>query len=71
MVKTLKKTYDIIFEDGSGKMKISRGGIHEYFYMILDLSEPGEVKINMIPFIEEIVKDFSKDDGTMRTSALP
>ena len=41
MSKWRKKTYDRIFEDGSGKMKVSRVNIHEYLGMILDFSEPG------------------------------
>ena len=59
MVKCLKN-YERIFEDGSGNMKISRGKIHKYLGMTLDFSESGEVKITMIPYIEEMVTDFAK-----------
>ena len=36
MKKWLNKTYEIIFEDGSGKKKISRSKIHEYLSMTLN-----------------------------------
>ena len=39
--------------------------------MTLDFSELGEVKINMIPYIEDIVKDFAKHDENMKKSATP
>ena len=58
MAKWLNKTYERLFEDGSGKMKISRGKIHDYLCMTLDFSKPGEVKITMIPYIEEVENTF-------------
>ena len=36
MEKWLNKTYETLFEDGSGNMNISRGNIHEYLGMNLD-----------------------------------
>ena len=56
---------------GSGKMKISIGKIHEFLVMTFDFSKALEVKINMIPYIEEIVKDFTNHDDTINTSATP
>ena len=56
MGKWLKKNYDILFEDGSVNMKISRCKIHDYLGTTLDFSETGEVNINMIPYIEYMVK---------------
>ena len=55
MLKWLKN-YERTFEDGSGNTKISKGKIHEYLGMTLAFSEPGEVKITMIPYTEETVK---------------
>ena len=52
-------------------MKILRGNIHEYLVMTLDFSEPGEVTVTMIPYIENMVKYFSNHDENMRTSATP
>ena len=41
-----------ILKDGSGKMKISRGKIHEYLVSTLDFLEQGYFKIDVIPYIE-------------------
>ena len=56
MLKGPKKTYKGFFEDLSGNMKISVGNIHEYLGTTLDYSETGDVMINMIPYIEEMMK---------------
>ena len=56
MYKWQNKTYEILFEDGSGKINISKGNIHEYLATAVDFSYPGEININMIPCIKEIVK---------------
>ena len=52
-------------------MKISRENIHKYLGMILEYSELVEVKINMTLYIEDMVKDFGKCDGKMKTSVTP
>jgi hypothetical protein len=36
MISWLKDEYENIFEDGSGKMAISRGKVHKYLGMTLD-----------------------------------
>jgi len=36
IIKYLCQKYESIFEDGSGKMKVSRGKIHSYLGMMLD-----------------------------------
>ena len=56
MEKWPKKNYERLFEYGSENMKISRGNIHEYLGTILNFSEPGEVNITMIPYIEDMAK---------------
>ena len=55
--KWLNKTYERLYEDGSGNMNISRGNIYENLGTNLDFSETGEIKTTMIPYIEETVKD--------------
>ena len=40
MVEILRSEYESIFEDGSGKMKVSRGKVHQYLGMTLDYSMP-------------------------------
>ena len=43
----LKNTYESLFKDGYGAMKLNRGMIHEYLGMTLDYSTRGEVKITI------------------------
>ena len=71
MANWLKKTYEQLFSDGSGKMKINRGKIHEYLGMALDFSISGEVKITMTPYILEVIEDFSKYDPGSKTAHTP
>ena len=42
MEKYLWKTYERIFEDGSGNMEIYRGKIHEYLGTTLDFQNQDE-----------------------------
>ena len=71
MANWLKKTYKQLFSDGSGKMKINRGKIHEYLGMMLNFSISGEVKITMTPYIREVVEEFSKYDPGSKTARTP
>ena len=50
-------------------MKIYRGKIHVYLGMTLNFSEPVEVKITMILYVEEMFKDLSNHDDTVKTSS--
>ena len=52
MSKWLRKTYERFFKDGSGKMNLCRGKIHDYLDMNLDYTIKVEVKITMIPYIK-------------------
>ena len=36
LIETLQSEYENVFEDGSGKMKVTRGKLHEYLGMTLD-----------------------------------
>ena len=71
MADWLKKTYERLFDDGSGEMKICRGKVHDYLGMCLDFTVPGEVKITMIPYVKEIVQQFSEYDNSQSTAATP
>ena len=71
MLNWLSNTYERIFPDGSGKMKISHGKVHEYLGMTLDISVPGEVKITMIPYVKGMIADFSKYDPSDKIAATP
>jgi hypothetical protein len=60
MIEWLRLNYESIFEDGSGKMKVSRGKIHEYLGMTLDFTQPGVVRVTMFKYIDEIITTFLK-----------
>ena len=74
IVKCLRKEYESIFEDGSGKMKVSRGKIHAYLGMTLDYSAQGQVRISMFDCVEEILTAFDKAEpkgGGTKSDAAP
>ena len=71
MVKWLRMMYERLFEDGSGTMKVCRGKVHEYIGMTLDFNAPGKVKVTMLPYMKEIVDDFTKQSGDLKTAATP
>ena len=74
MIEWLRQEYESIFEDGSGKMTVSRGKIHTYLGMTLDYTIPGLVKVSMFEYIDEILTAFEKAEpkgaGT-KASAAP
>ena len=73
-IKFLRQEYEIIFEDGSVKMTVSRGKVHKYIVMTLDYTVRGQVQITMIDILDKICKAFDKAEpkrcGT-KTSAAP
>ena len=69
MAKWLRKIYKRLFKDGSGKMKLCRGKVHDYLGMNLDYTIKGEVKIMMIPYIKEMIKDFREYDPSPENKA--
>jgi hypothetical protein len=56
----LRKDYESIFEDGSGKMKVSRGKVHKYLGMILDFTTKKQVKISMVDYVKEVIQAWDK-----------
>ena len=74
-VETLRKEYESIFEDGSGKMKVHTGKVHEFFGMTLDYSEKGIVKVPMPKYMKEVLTEFEnimpKEKGTKSSAAPP
>ena len=60
MINQLREEYESIFEDGSGKMAVSRRKVHTYLGITLDYTIPGRVKITMINYIKEIIGAFHK-----------
>jgi hypothetical protein len=74
MIGYLRQEYEIIFKDGSGAMTVSQGKVHKYLGMTLDYSIPGQVKITMIDYVDEILAAFDKAEpkgGGTKTSAAP
>ena len=71
MIRWLRKTYERIFEDGSGAMRISTGKVHEYLGITFDYSTPGEVKVTMIPYVKEIISQFAPYDQSEKTAKTP
>ena len=72
MIKWLRQEYKSIFEDGSGKMAMSRGKVHEYLGMTLDYTKCGQVKVTMYKYLNKIMTAFDKVDPKatgMKTSA--
>ena len=73
MIGWLCQEYEIIFKDGSGKMSIIRGKVCEYLGITLDYTVHGQVRIIILSYIEEIIKDFNKEDrkGKGTNSSAP
>jgi hypothetical protein len=73
MIQWLRQEYESIFEDGSGKMTVSRGKVHKYLGMTLDYTVSGQVKITMTGYIDEILSAFDEADpkgrGTKSSAA--
>jgi hypothetical protein len=47
IIKWLRQDFEKVFEDGSGKLKVHQGKVHEYLSMTLDFSTKHLVKILM------------------------
>ena len=74
MITWLRQEYESIFEEGSGKMTVSRGKVHKYLGMTLDYTVRGQVKISMFDYVDEILTAFNKADpkrGGIKMSTTP
>ena len=71
MISWLKSTYERIFEDGSGAMKVSRGKVHDYLGMTLDFTSTGRLSITMIPYVKDMLTLFSTFDPSEKTAKTP
>ena len=74
MIGWLCQEYEIIFENGSGKMSVSRENIYEYLGMTLDYTVHGQVSITIISYIEDILAAFDKaepESNSTKLSARP
>jgi hypothetical protein len=74
IIDWLHQEYESIFEDGSGKMTVSRGRVHKYLGMTLDYTVCGRVNILMFDYVNEIINAFDKAEpngGGTKSSAAP
>jgi hypothetical protein len=74
MIDWLRQENESIFEDGSGKMTVSRGRVHKYLGMTLDYTVCGRVSISMFDYVDEIINAFDKAEpkgGGTKSSAAP
>jgi hypothetical protein len=73
-IEVLREEYEQIFEDGSGKMTVSRGKKHTYLGMQLDFSIAGEVSISMFDYLREVLEIYEKEEPKcigIKSSAAP
>ena len=59
-IEWLRKDYESVFEDGSGKMRINRGKVHKYLGMTLDFATKNQVRISMIEYVKDIISSWEK-----------
>jgi len=64
-IEWLQKEYEVIFEDGTGAMKVHRGKVHVYLGMNLDFTTPGEMHVTMPKHIEDVLKTYDEALGTI------
>jgi hypothetical protein len=55
IIKWLRKDFEIVFEDRTGKLKVHRGKVHEYLGMTLDYSTKHQVKISMEEYVKALI----------------
>ena len=63
-IKWLRRDYESIFTDGSGKMKVARGKVHKYLGMKLDFTTAGVVIVTMIDYVDDVIKAW--EDATTK-----
>jgi hypothetical protein len=74
MISWFREECESVFEDGSGKMAVSRGKVHVHLGMTLNFTTKGQVKISMFPHVEEMSEAFDKakpSEAGAKTSAAP
>ena len=66
-IEWLKMKYE---DEEIGKMKASRGKIHDYLGMVFDFSNKGKVKISMKEYVKSMITDFEQHaSGEAKTPA--
>ncbi len=59
------------YEDENGKIKLSCGKKHKYLGMSLDYSVPGELKIDMKKYVQEIIESFPDQEIIKKQANTP
>jgi len=54
IISRLRNDFEVVFEDGSGAMKVHRGKRHKFVGMSLDYSHKGEVHISMSRYLKDL-----------------
>ena len=62
MIGWLCLEYEVIFDNGSGKMSVSIEKIYDYLGMTLNYTVHGQVSTTMISYIEDILAAFDKSE---------
>jgi hypothetical protein len=57
-IEWLRAEYEVIFEDGTGGMKVRRGKVHDYVGMRIDYSTKGEVHLTMPKHLDDLLATF-------------
>ena len=65
IIRRLRNDFEVVFEDGSGAMKVNRGKRHESVGMSLDYSHKGEVHISMSRYVEDLCDTFKQAQLTL------
>ena len=60
-----------MYEDKVGKVKQSRGKIHDYLGMEMDFSDPGTVQIKMIRYVQDMVACFPDQAAVQKAVVSP
>ena len=54
-MRYLRTIYD---DEEIGKIKVNKGPKYEFVGMTLDYSQPGKLIVNMVDYVEKMLKDF-------------
>ena len=60
IIEWLRQDFEKVFEDGSGKLKVHQGKVHEYLSMTLDFSTKHLVKILMEEYVKALITAWDK-----------
>ena len=60
IIKWLRRVFERVFEDGTGKLKVHQGKVHEYLGMTLDFSTKHQVKILMEEYVKALIAAWDK-----------